>query len=107
MRESYLNKEPTYYKDEIFSQFQIPTDTPFFVRLDGRRFKAISEKIGVEKPFDKRLVKCLTASAKTIFQNNFSPTLVYVASDDINVLFSYNAPFRRRLSLFSSKKAKP
>jgi tRNA(His) 5'-end guanylyltransferase len=96
MQESYSNKELTYHKDEIFSQLQIP-DTPFFVRLDGRRFKAVSEKIGAEKPFDKRLAKCLTASAKAIFQNNFSPTLIYVASDEINMLFLYNAPFRRRV----------
>jgi len=97
MQESSLNEEPTYHKDEIFSQLQIPQDTPFFVRLDGRRFKAISEKIGAEKPFDKRLAKCLTASAKAIFQNDFSPTLVYIASDEINVLFLYDAPFRRRV----------
>ena len=97
MQELYSNKELTYHRDEIFSLLQIPPDTPFFVRLDGRRFKAISEKIGAEKPFDERLAKCLTASAKAIFQNNFSPALVYVASDEINVLFLYNAPFRRRV----------
>jgi len=94
MQESSSNEELTYRKDEIFSQLQIPPYTPFFVRLDGRRFKTVSEKIGAEKPFDERLAKCLTASAKAIFQSNFSPTLVYVASDEVNVLFLYNAPFR-------------
>jgi len=97
MQESYSNKELTNHRNEIFSQLQIPPDIPFFVRLDGRRFKAISEKISAEKPFDEHLAKCLTASAKAIFQNNFNPTLVYVASDEVNVLFLYNAPFRRRV----------
>ena len=96
MQESYSN-EPTHNRNAIFSQLQIPPDTPFFVRLDGRRFKAISEKIDAEKPFDEHLAKCLTASAKAIFQNNFNPILVYVASDEINVLFLYNAPFKRRV----------
>jgi len=102
MRESSSSEELTYHKDEIFSQLQVPPDTPFFVRLDGRRFKAISGKIGVEKPFDKHLAQCLTASAKAMFQNDFCPTLVYVASDEINVLFLYNAPFRRRVEKIDS-----
>ncbi len=102
MQESYSNKELTNHRNESFSQLQISPDTPFFVRLDGRRFKAISEKISAEKPFDERLTKCLTASAKAIFQNNFNPTLVYVASDEVNVLFLYNAPFRRRVEKIDS-----
>jgi len=97
MQESSSNEEIAYVRDEIFSQLQIPSDTPFFVRLDGRRFKAVSEKIDAEKPFDERVAKCLTASARAIFLNSFSPTLVYVASDEINVLFLYNAPFRGRV----------
>jgi len=102
MQESYSNKEPAHHKNEIFSQLQVPPDTPLFIRLDGRRFKAVSEKIGAEKPFDERLAKCLTASAKAIFQNNFTPTLVYVASDEINVLFLGNAPFGGRVEKMDS-----
>jgi len=43
MPESYSNEEPTYHRDEIFSQLQVPADIPFFVRLNGRRFKTPSE----------------------------------------------------------------
>jgi len=39
MPESYSNEEPPYHRDEIFSQLQVPPGMPFFVRLDGRRFK--------------------------------------------------------------------
>ncbi len=101
MYESHLSTNNDLSEHEIFSQLQIPPGTPFFVRLDGRRFQAISEKIGVEKPFDEGFSKCLTAAAVAVFQG-FQPALVYVASDEINVLFLYTAPFRRRVEKIDS-----
>ena len=102
MRESYWNRSSNHPKHEIFSQLQVPPDTPFFVRLDGRRFYAISKKVGAEKPFDEKFAKCLVVSARALFKSNFNPALVYVASDEINVLFLYAAPFRRRIEKTNS-----
>jgi len=102
MRGSYWNKGFNHSKHEIFSQLCIPPDIPFFVRLDGRRFQAVSETIGTEKPFDEKFAKCLVASAEAMFQNGFSPALAYVASDEINLLFLYTAPFRRRVEKINS-----
>jgi len=102
MQESYWNKGSNHPKHEIFSQLQVPPDTPFFARLDGRRFQAISEKLGAEKPFDERFAKCLVTSATALFKTNFNPTLVYVASDEMNVLFLHAAPFKRRIEKTNS-----
>jgi len=102
MQGSSLSNKCDPSKHEIFSQLQIPPDAPFFVRLNGRRFQAVSEKVSVEKPFDERFAKCLTAAAKAVFQSGFSPTLIYVASDEINVLFLYNAPFMGRVEKINS-----
>ena len=102
MQESYWNRSSNHPKHEIFSQLQVPPDTPFFARLDGRRFQAISEKVGAEKPFDERFAKCLVASARALFKSNFNPSLVYVASDEMNVLFLHAAPFRRRIEKTNS-----
>lgn len=102
MQGSYSNKSPSYTKHEIFSNLQIPPTTPFFARLDGRRFKSISEKIEAEKPFDKRFAKCLVKSARAIYRGGFNPVLIYVASDELNVLFLYIAPFRRRVEKIDS-----
>lgn len=105
MQESSWNdrsESETLNENEIFSNLQVPLDTPFFVRLDGGQFKAISEKLETERPFDKRFAKCLVASAKAIFHGNFSPSLIYVASDEINVLFAYTAPFNRRVEKIDS-----
>jgi len=104
MLESYWNEasSPNQIKNEIFSQVQVPFDTPFFVRLDGRRFQAVAEKLHVEKPFDKTFAKCLTATGKTLFQDNLNPDLVYVNSDEVNVLFVCTAPFNRRVEKINS-----
>jgi tRNA(His) guanylyltransferase len=99
MPESYLNdvSSPNQTINEVFSKLQIPSDSPFFVRLDGRKFQIVSEKLQAEKPFDKKFANCLVKSGKAIFQENFNPALVYVASDEINALFTHNAPFKMRV----------
>jgi tRNA(His) guanylyltransferase len=102
MRGLYWNKGFNHSKHEVFSQLRIPPDVPFFVRLDGRRFQAVSETIGAEKPFDEKFARCLVASAKAMFITGFSPALAYVASDEINLLFLYVAPFRRRVEKINS-----
>ena len=102
MQESYSNTDANYSKHEIFSHLRIPPATPFFTRLDGRRFKAVSEKIEVRKPFDKRFAKCVVKSARAIYRDGFNPALIYVASGELNVLFLYNAPFTRRAEKINS-----
>lgn len=104
MPESYSNDpfNPIQIKSEVFSKLQIPLDTPFFVRLNGRRFQAVSEKLKTEKPFDKKFAKCLVKSGKAIFEENLNPTLIYVASDEINALFAHTAPFDRRVEKINS-----
>ena len=105
MPESYWNKnaEPeTTEKQEIFSQLRTPPETPFFVRLNGRRFQAVSEKLRAEKPFDKSFAKCLVKSGRALFQANLNPSLVYVASDEINALFLHAIPFGGRVEKINS-----
>ena len=102
MQESYWNRDFNYPEHDIFSQLQVPPDTPFFARLDGRRFQAISEKVGADKPFDERFAKCLVASARALFESNFNPALVYVASDEINILRLKGAACKKRIEKVDS-----
>jgi len=96
MHESSLNKTKEWPKHEIFSKICVPPDTPFFVRLDGWKFKKLSEIIKTKKPFDERFAKCLVSSGKILFKKGFNPALVYVASDELNILFLDVVPFRGR-----------
>jgi len=104
MPESYWSSpEPeTTENREIFSQIRTPPETPFFVRLNGRRFQAVSEKLGARKPFDKNFARCLVKSGRALFQADLNPTLVYVASDEINALFLHTIPFNGRVEKINS-----
>ncbi len=87
---------------ETFSQLQVPFESPFFVRLDGRRFQAVAEKLRADKPFDRAFAKCLVVAGKALFQNGLNPALIYQASDEINALFIYTVPFNRRVEKINS-----
>jgi tRNA(His) guanylyltransferase len=96
------NKYGNWPKHEIFSQTSIPPGTPFFVRLDGWKFRRLSKNLDTEKPFDERFAKCLVSSAKILFTKGFDPPLVYVASDEVSILFLDTGPFRRRIEKVDS-----
>jgi len=87
---------------EAYSQLRVPSGLPFFVRLDGRRFQAVAEELKAQKPFDKRFAKCLVAAAKAIFKSNLNPVLIYQASDELNILYAYQAPFNQRIEKLNS-----
>jgi tRNA(His) 5'-end guanylyltransferase len=86
----------------MFSKTCVPPETPFFVRLDGWNFRRLSETIKAEKPFDEKFAKCLVSSGKILFKKGFSPTLIYVASDELNILFLNTAQFQRRVEKIDS-----
>ncbi|MEM2106176.1 MAG: tRNA(His) guanylyltransferase Thg1 family protein [Candidatus Bathyarchaeia archaeon] len=101
-RESSLNDYANMSKNEVFASICIPPETPFFLRLDGWKFQKLSESINAEKPFDEKFAKCLVYSAETIFKTGFDPALVYVASDELNILFLEENPFKRRVEKIDS-----
>jgi tRNA(His) 5'-end guanylyltransferase len=98
----HTDKYRNWSKHETFSKTCIPPETPFFLRLDGWKFRKLSENIKAEKPFDEKFAKCLVSSGKILFTKGFSPSLVYVASDEINILFLNAAPFHRRIEKLNS-----
>ncbi|MCS7124943.1 MAG: tRNA 5'-guanylyltransferase [Candidatus Bathyarchaeota archaeon] len=97
-----MNNHEGPTENEIFSKISVPHKANFFVRLDGWKFKKLSETLGVEKPFDEKIAKCLVYSGKILFEKGFNPALIYVVSDELNVLFMDNAPFRGRVEKIDS-----
>jgi tRNA(His) 5'-end guanylyltransferase len=57
----------------------------FIVRLDGRSFKQIITKY-FKGPFDESFSNIMLETANKLFQE-FSPTIVHVMSDEINLVF--------------------
>jgi len=102
MQGSFLNNYKNWIKHEIFSETRTPPETSFFIRLDGWKFKKLSEALNTEKPFDEKFAKCLVSSGEVLFKKGFSPALIYVASDELNILFLEEAPFRGRVEKIDS-----
>ncbi|MEM2419930.1 MAG: tRNA(His) guanylyltransferase Thg1 family protein [Candidatus Bathyarchaeia archaeon] len=97
-----MNSYESLVKNEIFSKTSVPHGTNFFVRLDGWKFKRLSEIVGAEKPFDERFAKCMVNAGRALFEKGFNPALIYVASDELNILFLDSQPFRGRVEKIDS-----
>ena len=101
-QEENLNKYEKWTEREVFSRMHILPETPFFIRLDGWRFKKLSETLKVEKPFDKKIAECLVFSGRMLFKKGFNPALIFVASDELNCLFLKAVPFSGRVEKVNS-----
>ncbi|RLI21664.1 guanylyltransferase [Candidatus Bathyarchaeota archaeon] len=103
MQESYLSEEKIsqFKENEIYSQLKIPKDFSFIVRLDGWKFQFLCKKLKVEKPFDIKIAKCLVDASKKVFRV-FSPSIAYVISDEINLLFVRKYLFNGRIEKINS-----
>lgn len=83
----------SFADNEIFSGITVP-DMPCFVRLDGWCFHGFAKKLRLKKPYDKRFAGCMAETAKEFFLP-FDPTLAYLFSDEINLLFLHKPGFER------------
>jgi len=92
-----LNSLENLMGNEIFSKTSIPHRAGFFVRLDGGKFRKLFEVVGAEKPFDEKFAKCLVYAGRTLFEKGLSPTLIYIVSDELNILFANWTSFHGRL----------
>lgn len=88
-------------KREIFAQIEI-TNTAI-VRIDGRGFGKALRQLQFSKPYDIRFAKGMADSTETFFQKSgINPSLAYIFSDEINLLFTKNLPFNGRLEKIDS-----
>lgn len=89
---------------EIYSNLKVPIGSKIILRLDGRNFHNLANKLTLEKPYDENFSKLMINVCTDIF-NEFSPKFIYTFSDEINILLS-EIPFSRRIekinSVFSS-----
>jgi len=85
--------ESSLTASEIYSSIEVP-ETPLFVRLDGWAFHGLTRNLKLEKPFDKFFAECMVKTASEFFLP-FNPSLAYVFSDEISLLFLKNTTFKR------------
>ncbi|MEA1944651.1 MAG: tRNA(His) guanylyltransferase Thg1 family protein [Euryarchaeota archaeon] len=71
---------------------------PVIIRVDGRSFRSMLERYGFEKPFDNRFADAMAGSAESFFrESGLSPSIAYIFSDEMNILFTDTLPFAGRI----------
>ncbi|MEA1984944.1 MAG: tRNA(His) guanylyltransferase Thg1 family protein [Euryarchaeota archaeon] len=75
---------------------------PVIIRIDGRSFKHILERMGCEKPYDRGFASTMAEAVELFFKKSgMDPTFAYTFSDEMNFLFL--APtFDRRVEKLDS-----
>jgi len=89
-------------ENEVFSKLRIPENNEFFIRLDGRRFSGLCKLLDAEKPFDVRIARCFVRAARAVYSSGFTPSLCYLCSDEVNLLFLPPPPFNGRVEKLDS-----
>ncbi|RLE54752.1 MAG: hypothetical protein DRJ40_10145 [Thermoprotei archaeon] len=85
-----------YKEHEFFSNLRIPPTIPFVIRCDGRNFHRLCTELRLERPYDERLIKVLVRAGMEIYEAGFNPLLIYVFSDELNIVFTSDTSFSRR-----------
>jgi len=88
---------------EYFSAVKLPKGTQLVMRLDGKSFHSITEKLGLQKPFDKRLSDMMAAAVARVMEcNEFTIVFAYLQSDEISVAFKTGDLFKGRVEKLDS-----
>ena len=85
---------------EIYSNLKTPKGVNIIIRLDGRNFHTLSNKINLEKPYDYKFSQIMSEVCLDIFKE-FSPKFIYTFSDEISILLS-EIPFSHRIEKLNS-----
>ncbi|GAB4314388.1 MAG: tRNA(His) guanylyltransferase Thg1 family protein [Methanobacteriaceae archaeon] len=89
---------------EIFSNLRIPCGSKIVMRIDGRNFSQLSQRLKFKKPYDANFADKMVQTSIDFFKE-FNPQFIFTFSDEINILLS-EIPFSGRVeklnSVFSS-----
>jgi len=82
---------------EIFSGLRVPSDAPVMVRIDGWRFHKVADELGLERPFDRRLIEALIQAPLSLMRMGFPLALSFAFSDEISFLIYPPIPWSGRV----------
>ncbi len=85
---------------ETFSSLKVPCTSKIIIRADGRNFSGLSNLLELERPYDKFFANLMTDVCSDFFVE-FSPSLIFTFSDEINILLS-EIPFNGRVEKLNS-----
>lgn len=85
---------------EIYTNLKVPCSSKVVVRADGRNFQRLAQELDLKKPYDETFAKLMASVGTDVFQE-FSPVMVYIFSDEINILLG-EIPFAGRVEKIDS-----
>lgn len=85
---------------EIYSDLRIPKSSSIILRVDGRSFHTLADKIDLDKPYDENFANLMVDVCEDILKE-FSPSFIYTFSDEISILLN-EIPFKQRLEKIDS-----
>lgn len=80
-KDPFGDRMKSYENQESFPEI-LDSNLPFYVRLDGRRFSKVTEKL--PKPFCTSFRRCMETTGLLLFRQ-FRPDISYVCSDEISL----------------------
>ncbi|MEM3869512.1 MAG: tRNA(His) guanylyltransferase Thg1 family protein [Candidatus Korarchaeum sp.] len=93
-----VSNQGARWKDrEVFSGLRVPVDSPLIVRVDGWRFHRVSEELGLNRPFDERLIRALSQVPLRLMRIGFPLALSFLFSDEISFLIYPPVPWNGRV----------
>lgn len=85
---------------EVYSNVRIVP--PVVIRIDGRNFKRMLERLDFQKPYDKTFAGAMADSTESLMkESGLGPQFAYTFSDEINVFF-LKLPFQGRIEKLDS-----
>ena len=88
---------------ELYSH--LITAPPIFVRIDGRAFHRLSERLSLTRPFDEPFHQSMVHVAESLVsRSGLNPDLAFTFSDEISLYFN-TVPFRGRVEKIDSVAA--
>ncbi len=85
----------------MFSQLKVVSTA--VLRVDGRGFSKALRKLEFNKPYDIRFTEGMVRSTHDFFsKSGINPTLAYLFSDEMNLVFVQDLPFNGRLEKIDS-----
>ncbi len=109
MRNSHRRSESERdFRDrEIFSELRIPPNLHLVLRVDGRAFTSLTNRLGFEKPHDRRFADAMASTAARLVNDaGLGAVMAYTFSDEINLLIPRDrVPFAGRVEKLVSVSA--
>jgi len=85
---------------EVYSKLRAPPSSRMILRLDGRGFHRLTESLDFDRPYDEAFRDLMIRTCLDLM-DEFSPSLIYTFSDEINVLLD-SVPFAGRVEKLDS-----